>query len=109
MNDNLRAIALAAYAAARASGLDHDQAAVTAWAAVRLAPQGRRLRAPNWREAFHANGGTRKSYRMPLAELLFGPRFIDLGSHSAKYPRTKQSKQAMVEAAADFECRINSA
>ena len=50
MTTALYAIALATYAAARAAGSLHSDAAAAAWSAVRSAPEGNRLRCHYWDE-----------------------------------------------------------
>jgi hypothetical protein len=109
MNTALYNIALATYAAARAAGSLHSDAAAAAWIAVRAAPEGNRLRCPYWDEGGWHSTGTLKSYRLPLGEVMFGADFVNLGGHSAKWPRTKASKEAMAAAGADFRARIEAA
>ena len=106
MNTALYAIALATYAAARAAGSLHSDAAAAAWIAVRAAPEGNRLRCQYWDEGGWHSTGSVKSYRLPLGEVMFGSDFTDLGSHSAKWPRSKASYKAMLAAGLDFRARI---
>ena len=106
MNTALYAVALTTYAAARAAGSLHSDAAAAAWSAVRSAPEGNRLRCPRWDEGGWDSTGTRKSYRLPLGEVMFGSDFVDLGGHAAKWPRSKASKEAMLAAGLDFRARI---
>jgi len=97
----LAAVALAAYVNARRDGDDPAPSAQAAWMAVRAHDDGRHLRAPHWGEALAANGSGRRSYRLPLAEVLRGTR-QEVGSHAAAWPRTRSSLAAVEGEQADL-------
>ena len=80
------------FAVAIANGLDENTAAQAVWTALKPLS----ARAPRWDEALSLNTLGRRSYRSPLGELL--GLTSDYGQHSAKWPRTVQSKREREEA-----------
>lgn len=101
MENALKTAALDAYRTARAAGYDPEIAAAAAWSVVRAHPEGRHLRAPCWHFATDSNKSNgRRSYRLPLGEIVYGSEFSDLGGHAGKWRRTVKSYAAVDAAVA---------
>lgn len=107
----LKAAAVRAYRNARDAGFTPEEsAAAAAWDVVRRHPEGKHLRAPRWNHAIDANGGNgRRSFRLPLGEILYGDVFSDVGGYCGKWRRTARSYAAVQCAQHDLISRLENA
>lgn len=99
IDNKVKLAAIYTYTINRGSGKSRYEAAQAAWTEVK-SKYCKHLRAPHWDEQVGHNSGSKRSYECPLGKLL-EVRTGRYGSHSAKWRRTKASREAMERVASE--------